>query len=171
MKRYRSVGIAAPQIGIPLRIIMIEFDQELAARFPDEIRAARDMTVIPFKVNTQQEQHSQQTKQNLTQTFINPVIQVTDFRRAIFPEACESIKGLSACVPRYLGVNITGLDSTGNPTEWTATGWGARIVQHEMDHLEGRVYTDIMERQTFQVDNWQRINARDGDFHLIYNRE
>jgi len=84
---------------------------------------------------------------------------VTDFNRIRFPEACESVRGLSAVVSRYAGVSIKGYDTTGAVTEWSATGWAARIVQHEMDHLDGSLYTDIMDPKSLQIDDWRRINA------------
>lgn len=50
MKHYRSAGISAPQIGIPLRIIMIEFPEEMGKRFPEGVYQAREMSPIPFQV-------------------------------------------------------------------------------------------------------------------------
>lgn len=104
------------------------------------------------------------------QVFINPRMEVTDFTKLSFPEACESVKGLSAIVPRYRAVTITGYEYDGEPVTLQATGWAARIVQHEMDHLNGRVYTDIMDTKTLQVDAWYRINARGGDSNLYYKQ-
>lgn len=152
MKHYRSVGISAPQIGVPLRIIMIEFPEGMEDRFPPGVYQAREMSPIPFTV------------------LINPRMEVTDYKKVIFPEACESLKGLSASVPRYRAVTLKGYEFDGSPVEWKATGWGARIAQHEMDHLDGRIYTDLMDSKTLQVDAWYRINARNGNYHIYYKQ-
>lgn len=95
-------------------------------------------------------------------------MEVKDYKKNIFPEACESIKGISAWVPRFRGVRVKGFEYDGSPTEWETTGWAARIVQHEMDHLDGKIFTDIMNCKTLQVDYWQTINARRGNFRLPY---
>lgn len=100
--------------------------------------------------------------------FINPTIEVKDFKKVVFPEACESLRGLSALVPRYKSVQVKGYDYDGSPTEWEAVGWAARIVQHEIDHLNGKIYTDIMDCKTLQNDHWKTINQRGGDYRVPY---
>lgn len=95
---------------------------------------------------------------------------VTNYQKILHPEACESIKGLSAVVPRYQAVTINGYNEKGEPVTWQASGWAARIIQHEMDHLDGRMYTDVMESQSLQVDDWYRINARAGNYYLYYKQ-
>ena len=153
MKHYGAVGISAPQIGIPLRIIMVEFPEGAQDRFPPGVYEAREMCPIPFMV------------------FVNPQMEVTDHKKIIFPEACESLKGLSASVARYQAVTIKGFEYDGSPTEWKASGWGARIAQHEMDHLDGRMFTDVMDSRSLQVDAWYRINARNGNYQMDYKRK
>lgn len=153
MLQYQAIGIAAPQIGIPLRIIMIEFSESSKKHISPEMCANREITTIPLKV------------------FINPEMKVRNYSKILFPESCESIKGLSAAVPRYKEVSIKGYDATGAMTEWIATGWAARIVQHEMDHLDGCLYTDIMVSKSLQVDDWHRINARQGHFQMYYKQK
>jgi len=95
-------------------------------------------------------------------------MKVKNYNKTLFPEACESIRGLSAVVPRYKEVSIKGYDTNGAVVEWLASGWAARIVQHEMDHLDGCLYTDIMDTKSLQVDAWHKINVRQGNFHLSY---
>lgn len=97
-------------------------------------------------------------------------MEIRDYKMVAFPEACESIKGLSALVPRYKSVFVKGFEYDGSPTEWEATGWGARIIQHEVDHLDGRMYTDIMDYRTLQVDHWEKVNSAAGDFRLNYKQ-
>ncbi|EFX74141.1 hypothetical protein DAPPUDRAFT_307445 [Daphnia pulex] len=152
MKHYKAIGISAPQIGIPLRIIMIEIPDSLVEKFGPETCKTREIVPTPFKV------------------FINPVMQVKDFKKTLFPEACESLKGISAIVPRYRAVHVKGYEYDGSPTEWDATGWAARIVQHEMDHLDGQIYTDIMESKSLQVDLWKKINVHQGKILIKYNK-
>ena len=95
-------------------------------------------------------------------------MEITDYKRTLFPEACESVKGLSALVPRYKGITVKGHEYDGSPVEWQVSGWGARVVQHEMDHLEGRMYTDVMEPKTLQNDSWNMINANAGNVKIYY---
>lgn len=65
-----------------------------------------------------------------------------------------SVDGFRAVVERYLDVEVTGLDRTGAPIKITASGWQARILQHECDHLDGTLYVDKMVPRTFRtVDN------------------
>lgn len=104
----------------------------------------------------------------ILKVFINPVMEVTNFKKTLFPEGCESLKGLSALVPRYHSVHLKGYEYDGSPTQWEATGWAARIVQHEMDHLDGIMYTDIMDRKSLEVRNWEVINSRKGNVTVNY---
>lgn len=67
-------------------------------------------------------------------------------------------------------INIQGYEYDGSPTECDVTGWAARIIQHEMDHLNGRIYTDIMECKSLQVDLWKTINAKKGNVFVKYNK-
>lgn len=97
-------------------------------------------------------------------------MEVQDYKMVAFPEACESIKGLSALVPRYKRVVVKGFEYDGSPVEWEASGWAARIVQHEMDHLDGKMYTDKMDFKTLQVDHWEKVNSTGGDFRLNYKQ-
>ncbi|XP_068595533.1 peptide deformylase, mitochondrial [Brachionichthys hirsutus] len=77
---------------------------------------------------------------------------------AHFQEACESIAGFSGSVPRYLSVEVTGLNENGEDVTWKASGWPARILQHEMDHLNGILYIDRMDSKTFVNITWQSYN-------------
>ncbi|XP_023287211.1 peptide deformylase, mitochondrial-like [Seriola lalandi dorsalis] len=90
--------------------------------------------------------------------FVNPQLRVLDGRTVLFQEACESISGYSATVPRYLSVEVSGLNEKGEAVTWQASGWTARIVQHEMDHLDGVLYIDRMDSKTFININWHEHN-------------
>lgn len=100
--------------------------------------------------------------------FVNPVMEVKDYKVTLFPESCESLKGVSALVPRFQCVQLQGYEYDGSPTEWEASGWAARIVQHEIDHLNGIMYTDKMDCKSLEVRNWKIINNRKGDVTLNY---
>jgi peptide deformylase len=74
-----------------------------------------------------------------------------------FFEGCLSVPGFSAIVPRALAVRVECLDEDGTPKLVEATGWYARILQHEIDHLNGNLYIDRMRSRTFMLlDNYNR---------------
>lgn len=103
------------------------------------------------------------------QVFINPKLTVVSYEKILFPEACESVRGFSADVARYREVLVTGLDAEGKPISWQTSGWPARIVQHEMDHLCGRLYTDIMVRSTFTCTCWEKVNRTGGRIYVPFS--
>ncbi|KAL4623577.1 peptide deformylase, mitochondrial isoform X1 [Arapaima gigas] len=140
MRRLECVGLSAPQIGVPLRILALEFPERAVLDVPPAGREARGLTPVELRV------------------FVNPQLRVLDSRTASFMEACESISGFSACVARYLSVEVSGLNEMAEPVTWQASGWPARILQHEMDHLDGVLYVDRMDSRTFTNVNWAEHN-------------
>ena len=107
MKHYKSIGISAPQIGIPLRIIMIEIPDYMVKQFGPEACKTREIVEIPFKVGSLEKLNFTNNLANIClQVFINPEMQVKDFKKTLFPEGCESLKGISALVPRYKAVHV-----------------------------------------------------------------
>ncbi|KAG8437521.1 hypothetical protein GDO86_008288 [Hymenochirus boettgeri] len=134
------VGISAPQLGVPLRILALAFSEEMCKAVPPVVRKAREMSPFPLQV------------------FINPEMRIVDSRIFHFPEGCSSVQGFSAVVPRHYGVEISGLNPKGEQITWQANGWAARIIQHEMDHLEGILYIDKMDPRTFVNVSWMEIN-------------
>jgi peptide deformylase len=132
MREAPGVGLAAPQIGVSLRIIVLEDVEELInGRLNSHERRTRGRR--PFKLRV----------------FINPTIRILSKKKAKFSEGCLSIPGFAAITPRYLEVEVAGYDRAGKRRTWRVKGWPARILQHEMDHLNGKLYTDRMERSTF----------------------
>ena len=126
-----GVGLAAPQVGEPLQLIVLE-DVHAAKLSPEE-QAVRKRYPVPFQV------------------IINPVMTVTDATQFSWFESCLSVGGhmayddrLWAIVPRNLGVRVSGLDQNGSPITIDARGWHARILQHEIEHVFGRLYIDSM---------------------------
>ncbi|WP_037682161.1 peptide deformylase [Streptomyces griseus] len=118
-----GVGLAAPQVGVALRIAVIEDP----APVPEEVRVARARVPQPFRV------------------LVNPVYEPVGTARAAFYEGCLSVPGYQAVVARHAEVRLTGEDEHGRPLDEVFTGWPARIVQHETDHLDGVLYLDRAE--------------------------
>ncbi len=78
-----------------------------------------------------------------------------------FFEGCLSVPGYSALVPRSREVAVSGLSPSGEPVRLRATGWPARILQHELDHLEGTLYVDRMLSRSFAtVEEVRRFAGR-----------
>ncbi|XP_023224408.1 peptide deformylase, mitochondrial-like [Centruroides sculpturatus] len=94
--------------------------------------------------------------------FINPTLSVINNRKINFPEGCACIKGYSAIVPRCYEIKVKAYNELGEPFEVQTKGWTSRIIQHEMDHLKGQLYVDIMDSRTFQFDMWEIVNKRKG---------
>lgn len=140
MRKLESGGLSAPQIGVPLRIMALEYPQERVQETPSALNKARGLSVVPLRV------------------FVNPQMRVLDGRTAVFREACESISGFSAAVPRYISVEVSGLNEKAEEVTWQTSGWAARIVQHEMDHLDGVLYIDRMDSKSFINLEWQLYN-------------
>ncbi|CAK6447888.1 unnamed protein product [Pipistrellus nathusii] len=90
--------------------------------------------------------------------FVNPRLRVPYSRLVTFPEGCESVAGFLAHVPRFQAVQISGLDPRREQVVWQASGWAARIIQHEMDHLQGCLIIDKMDSKTFTNIRWMEVN-------------
>lgn len=123
MRAAPGVGLAAPQVGVGLRIAVVEDP----APVPDEVRTVRGRVPLPFRV------------------LINPSYEAVGADRAAFFEGCLSVPGWQAVVARHARVRLTALDERGRPVDEVFTGWPARIVQHETDHLDGMLYLDRAE--------------------------
>ncbi|HVY49602.1 MAG TPA: peptide deformylase [Minicystis sp.] len=131
MRNAPGVGLAAPQIGVPLRVVVMEDAEELMQRLSDDERAERGRTPLPLTV------------------LVNPEMRPVGDAQATFFEGCLSVGGYMALVERRLEVEVKGLDEKGKPVAFTARGWPARIVQHELDHLDGTLYVDRMITRSF----------------------
>jgi len=140
MRDAPGVGLAAPQVGVSLQLAVIEDRDELLSSLPAEELAEKERKAVPFHV------------------IINPEITLLGDDRADFYEGCLSLSGFSAVVPRARRVHVAFLDEYGQPQSVEASGWYARILQHEIDHLRGTLYIDRMESRTFtSLDNWSRF--------------
>ncbi|RYJ30207.1 peptide deformylase [Streptomyces sp. L-9-10] len=121
-----GVGLAAPQVGIPLRLAVIEDPAEVS----DEVRDARGRVPQPFRV------------------LVNPSYEPLGDGRAAFFEGCLSVPGWQAVVVRHARVRLCGQDERGRELDEEFSGWPARIVQHETDHLGGTLYLDRAETRS-----------------------
>jgi peptide deformylase len=117
MAAARGVGLAAPQVGEDLQLVI--FGVERNDRYPDA-------PTVP------------------TTVLLNPVITPLSDEMEEGWEGCLSVPGLRGVVPRYWRIRYSGFDPDGQPIEREAEGFHARVVQHECDHLIGRLYPTRM---------------------------
>lgn len=135
-----GVGLAAPQIGIPLQLTVIEDRAEYQAALSGAELLERERRPVPFHV------------------LVNPQLTLLSAPDVLFFEGCLSLPGFTAVVPRAAKVAVDALDRDGNPVHIEASGWYARILQHEIDHLRGTLYIDRMRSRSFSsLDNYNRI--------------
>lgn len=139
MRDAPGVGLAAPQVGLPLQLAVIEDRPEYSKDVAADRLAERERQAVPFQV------------------LINPRIVEQSEAQVEFFEGCLSLAGFSALVKRSRQVAVEYLDERGQPRRLEAQGWYARILQHEIDHLHGRLYIDRMESRSFMsIDNLGR---------------
>jgi peptide deformylase len=118
MHDMNGVGIAAPQIGVSLRVVIFgqkDTDESKNPRYPDA-------DAVPYTV------------------LINPVITTVSEVMDNGWEGCLSVPGMRGIVPRYTRLHYTGFDQYGNVIDRLVSGFHARVVQHECDHLDGVLY-------------------------------
>ncbi|EPS65471.1 hypothetical protein M569_09306, partial [Genlisea aurea] len=133
MRKGPGVGLAAPQIGIPLKIIVLEDTKEYISYVSKQ--EAKEQDRQPFDLLV----------------VVNPKLEKKGNKTALFFEGCLSVDGYRAVVERHLEVRVTGLDRNGEPVAVDASGWQARIFQHECDHIDGTLYVDRMVPRTFRT--------------------
>jgi len=117
MAAANGAGLAAPQIGVDLQLVIFGFTRN--ERYPEA-------PPVPQTV------------------LVNPVITPLSDELVDGWEGCLSVPGLRGVVPRFARIRYTGLDAHGRPIERDADGFHARVVQHECDHLIGRLYPTRM---------------------------
>jgi peptide deformylase len=139
MRDAPGVGLAAPQIGLGLQLAVIEDREDLLkAVSPDEL-ADKERTGVAFHV------------------IVNPRITPVGDEKIEFFEGCLSVAGFMAAVARAHRVRVECLDENAKPRVIEASGWYARILQHEIDHLNGTLYIDRMHPRSFTtLDNYSR---------------
>jgi peptide deformylase len=134
-----GVGLAAPQVGFPFQLVVIEDQADFIQKLPASQVAERERRPVPFHV------------------LINPKLALLSVETAEFFEGCLSLAGFTAVVPRAKQVRVECLNERAEAVTIEATGWYARILQHEIDHLGGVLYVDRMNSRTFfSQDNYVR---------------
>jgi peptide deformylase len=134
-----GVGLAAPQIGEPLQLAIIEDKAEYHANLSQADLGERERSPVPFHV------------------LINPEMHLVSPPEVAFFEGCLSLPGFTGIVLRARRVLVDALDHLGHPVRIEATGWYARILQHEIDHLFGTLYIDRMWSRSFSsLENYNR---------------
>ena len=137
-----GVGLAAPQIGVGLAVAVV-WDPGTGQAAGDD---PRERTPVEHRV------------------LVNPSYASVGSERRAFYEGCLSVDGYQAVVSRHRSVHLTGQDETGRALDEVLTGWPARIIQHETDHLRGQLYLDHAElRSLCTNDNLARFWADSPD--------
>ena len=114
MRVANGAGLAAPQIGVDLQVVIFGTGSP-NPRYPDA-------PVVPRTV------------------LVNPVITPFGIDEEMAWEGCLSVPGLRGLVPRFASIRYTGFDQYGDAVDRTVSGFHARVVQHECDHLLGKLY-------------------------------
>ena len=115
MQQADGVGLAAPQVGLPIRVVVITLDP-LSDEYPE------------FK--------------NFNRTYINPHILEVGGEEVSMEEGCLSLPGVHESVKRGNTIRVKYMDENFTEHEETVTGYLARVMQHEFDHLEGKLFID-----------------------------
>ena len=131
MHEYIGVGLAAPQVHVSQQVAVLQVDTH--PRYPD-------VPPVPLTV------------------LINPRLTIASQDKGELWEGCLSIPELRGVVPRYRELRVEALDRHGQPLDFVARDFHARVIQHEYDHLQGKVYIDRMEsfETLAHLDEWQR---------------
>jgi peptide deformylase len=122
MRDAPGVGLAAPQINVPLRVVVIEYGDDEEEKVPPKLY-----------------------------TIINPEFTRKSKETVLGTEGCLSIPGVLGDVERYEALTVKAQNRYGQPMTLKVNGWLARIFQHEVDHLDGVLFTELAEK-VWQVD-------------------
>jgi len=155
MNAAPGVGLAAPQIGESIQLAVIEDKKEYHQNFTSEQLTERERVPVPFHV------------------IINPKLTILSSEAKHFFEGCLSVAGFMGLASRAYAVKVDCLNEKAEPVTIEATGWYARILQHEIDHLQGTVYIDrINPRSLMLIENYaahwkdKSIEQTCGELHM-----
>ena len=141
MRDAPGVGLAAPQVGISERLIVVEYAEPLTPDLSPDGRGAEAREEVKPKLYV----------------MVNPEIVKTSQETVMGVEGCLSIPGLVGEVERFEEIQVKGLNRRGQPMKVKAQGWLARIFQHEIDHVNGIVFTQratkVWKPQTEEEEN------------------
>lgn len=140
MRAAPGVGLAAPQVGESIQLAVIEDRIDYIQNVSPEQLEARRREPIDFHV------------------IINPKLRIAGETTVDFFEGCLSVEGFAAIVRRGTSVVVDCLNERAQPITLRGEGWYARILQHEIDHLNGTLYIDRMQTRSFStVENVDRF--------------
>ncbi len=150
MRGAHGVGLAAPQVGVSLQLFVYEVTPAPepapadGTAGPAAAPAAARPQVVPLRV------------------VINPMLTPQGGEMVDDWEGCLSIPDLRGLVPRHPAVRVRGLDRQGQPLDYVAAGFEARIIQHEFDHLNGVVFLDRMRdlKGLAYREEWERFMSQ-----------
>jgi peptide deformylase len=135
-----GVGLAAPQVGQSLQIFIVEDKEKYHKQVPETVLHEQGRKAVALKV------------------FVNPKIEIIESSDEMYFEGCLSVEGYVGAVSRSSKVKISALDRTGKPFSLTAEGWFARILQHEVGHLNGELYVDHLQpKSLISVKNFTEL--------------
>lgn len=123
MRLAPGVGLAAPQVAVSERVIVVEYYE-----------------------NEQEAEENEEEAPKRLYTVVNPEITRKSPETELGVEGCLSIPGINGEVERHTAVTVKGLNRRGQPLTLKLKGWTARIFQHEIDHLNGILFTDLATR-------------------------
>jgi peptide deformylase len=129
MRDAPGVGLAAPQVNISEQLIVVEYSED-----EEEEEMEAEMA------------ESKPSKPKKLYVMLNPEIVKASEEKVLGVEGCLSIPGIQGEVERHEAIQVKGLNRFGKPLKLKVDGWMARIFQHEIDHLNGVLFTDRAER-------------------------
>jgi peptide deformylase len=142
LERSEGIGLAAPQVGLPIRLVVINLDV-ISEDLPE------------YK--------------GYIKTFINPYIEEYDeTEQDVMEEGCLSLPGIHEKVKRPTRIRVTYQDEQFNEHDEWVTGYLARVMQHEFDHLDGVVFTDHLQGLRRQLTKSKLQDIRKGNFSCNY---
>ena len=142
LERSEGIGLAAPQVGLPIRLVVINLDV-ISDDLPE------------YK--------------GYIKTFINPFIEEYDeTEEDVMEEGCLSLPGIHEKVKRPTRIRVTYQDEQFQEHDEWVTGYLARVMQHEFDHLDGVVFTDHLQGLRRQLTKSKLQEIRKGNFSCNY---
>ena len=151
MYNANGVGLAAPQIGLALRLFVVD--------------------ASPFAADPELSEEEQRQIKNFKHVFINPTITTFHGEGVDFNEGCLSIPDIRGEVTREDGISISYYDLEFNQHELELTGLASRIVQHEYDHIEGKLFTDKLSPFKRKILKSKLLQIEKGNITVDYPME
>ena len=151
MYNANGVGLAAPQIGLALRLFVVD--------------------ASPFAADPELSEEEQQQIKNFKHVFVNPTITTFHGEGVDFNEGCLSTPDVRGEVTREDGISISYYDLEFNQHELELTGLASRVVQHEYDHIEGKLFTDKLSPFKRKILKSKLLQIEKGNITVDYPME